>query len=696
MSDTTVCAPHALALLIEALNTPRGGKPDALMREGAPEGQKGTRQATTDPHGLAVVMPPVPTLEPLANVGEFDALWRTSSPKSGITLGHERAETSAPEHAMRSVQRFHEWPEGRAVLLDGVLASRDAGLGAALLAEPGAAAELARTPNFWERADAAFTAALLETAAEWFRTLWERRKALKPGIVCDNALAAVKSALDAHVRAPSAADSDSGEIDPLSVSIAPWEVAPGTRALRAAGRIALLAALDPARTDGRKDDACALRTLLTHPCANTWRGIKHEAAWFAAGSAVPAPLCTPERGTQPPAETGPRCMVIGQAVRAATQVTGQEAPAYLAHWQRLAAKQLRLAVQPGTDNDTGAAHIDDTSIRAAFLAAHTIAGAADAELVETLERMLETAHRGEVQLARKTVEAIVDFEEALRDDKASWTRLAKLTAACAKADALLRLGRLVGALNAGERLSVLIRLASSNDGSRTWRESLVGSLLTLCRDGDAETLDRENMALLRTGVVTVLKAVGLTHERITEDPDGENKKAAAACVLLCETLLSEYETTAQTKGEDTPSTLEWSLLQLSAIHAPQSVASARWMLNHAAHWGATDDERAVARTWAAACLATTATDAPDDRRARAKLEDIVKSQDGAWCLGAIRQYGDGNSLDVVATCAATAHAAGVPWDTIAVALDEKPSVGSRPIATRIAAGNCSATNVRRR
>ena len=577
-----------------------------------------------------------------------------------------------------------------------MLASRDAGLGAALLAEPGAAAELARTPDFWERADATCTAAVLETAAEWFRTLWERRKAMKPGIVCDDALTAVKSALDAHVPPPTTEEGDDGEVSTFLMSIPSSELTPSTRTLRAAGRITLLAALDPARTDKRKSDACALRTLLTHPRANAWWHLDHEAAWFAAGSAVPAPLCTPVGDAQPPTETGPRCMVIGQAARAATQVTGQEAPTFLTHWRRLATKQLRLALQTSTENDTGVTRVDDAVIGTAFLAAHALEGADDAGLVVTLERVLETAHRSGVGLSHKTVEAIADFEEALRDDKASWTRLAKLTAACAKADALLPLGGLVGALSADERLSVLIRLASINDGTRTWRKSVIDLLLALCRDGAPGTLDRENMALLRTGIVAVLKAVGLTHERITENPDGQNKEAAATCVLLCETLLREYETTAQTEREDTPSTLEWSLLQLSAINAPQSAASARWMLNHAACWGATDDERAVAQTWAAACLATTATDAPDDLRARAKLEDIVKSQNGAWCVGAIRQYGDGNSLDVVATCAATAHAAGIPWDTIAVALDEKPGVGNRPIATRIAAGNCATTNTRRR
>ena len=688
MSDTTVCAPHALGLLIVALTAARAYVPDALKRENAHGAKGDPRPMTTDPHGLDTVDPhalQLPYPAPWTHLGESVAGSTPTVPEAGRAL----------EDAMRVVQRFDEWPEGRPALLDGVLTSRNAELGAALLAEPGAAAELARTPEFWERADEAFTAAVLETAAQWFGTLWKRRKASKPVIICDDALTAVKGALNTHSPSQRPELNDDRKTD-LLISIRSRTIAPSDRTLRAAGRIALLAALDPARADADKGDACALRILLTHPCANEWWDLENEAAWFAAGPVIPAPLCMPGNNAKPPTETGVRCMVIGQAARAATRVTGQEAPEYRVHWQSLAAKQMRLALQPVIEIVTSISTVDDVSIRGTFLAAHTLAGASDAELVETLERVLETAHRRRLKLSHETVAEIASFDQTLPDNKASRTRIAELTAACAQPDALLALGPLVGALTADERLSVLVRVTCSNNGTRAWRESVVDLLLALCRDGDTEALDRKDMALLRTGVVAVLQGLGLTNEPITENPDGQSKETVATCIMLCETLLREYETTAHTERDELRSTLEWLLLQFSVMNAPHSGSSARWVLDHNTPWGPGNDKRAVARAWAAACLATSTADCPEDPFASVVLEDIVQSQGGECCVDAIRQYGDGNSFDVVATCAAAAYAAGVPWENIAVALDEKPGVGSHSTAIRIAAGNCATTNTRKR
>ena len=680
MEDTP--APRPLTLVTGAPNAAESEVRGAPIREGA------------EFAALALVV------DALSVAHDSDAGERSPSAEAPAT-----ALTSTPERAMRVLERFEVWPEALPALIDGALARRDPALGAALLAHHDTAALLGAGTAHWEGAGEAFATALLEAAVHWFETLWERHEASAPPVVTDGALHAVKRALDVHAPDPSSAMA------------------------RAAGRIALLAALDPQRSTA--SGSRALRALLAHECAREWWAIQHHGAWFATGTAVPSPERMPGHGARTPADTLVLCTAIGQAAAAASRATGR-ADKYAAHWRAAGAKWLRVALSPVADDDAGmGVRLDDTALCAAFRAAHRLAGSQDAELVETLTKTLETARRRAVALSRTTVAMVAEFDAALVVDHRARMRIATLTAQCAGPEALVALGGLADTLNDDERMRVLRRVVR-HSGTGEWVNNVVALLMRLCRNDGGQPRERKGETMLHAAVATALGGLDLGDALVAQccrtidvhRALGEAFRAAreethrssaldacstttlnrallnleredTACAgahgdrsptvwgVLCDTLLRRCE---EDEGADgARNGLRW-LLTFRCAQPPTGLARAACVLDHTpgqaselARWWP------GARAWAAARLATGADEgSPERARGRAVLDDIVATQAGETCVAAIREYGRRDAVDAVGACAETAYNAGVPWPTIAAAMDAKGMFPAWEMALRIA------------
>ena len=721
MSDNTAPVPGALALLLEALKQSKDSvddeqDPASVRAEGSEAGGRSTDELL-DPTGIAL---------PLS-----------------MNL----------EWALSAVQKFEAWPEGRAALIEHVFSCRNTGLGAALLADPGTAAVLARTPELWERVDTPFASAVFEGAAQLFKSLWERRAAPAPAVISDDALSAVQSGLDVHVGLTLAS-------------------------LDAPGRIALLAALDPARSAPAQTSA--LTTLVAHPTThNEW--LDHElAAWFAAGTTVPALDVLPGSRADPQTNIATRCVAVGRAANEASRATGQKGAVYTAHWRRSAANWLCNALRPVADDVSKTAWVEDDFLRTAFVAANGVACAENVQLVEALAKLVDTARRRQVVFSGETIGAIANVHETLPEDNPARIRIAKVAAACAEPEAVRAIGKLAGVLDVAERLSILCRALCSTAHKSEWREDPAEWLVKLCTDGSGGRLDHEGISQLRRCAASALNThclmdtpaaltlrhietqwvvhdarnaarKGGTHDVSLVDYEVAGLKGAlvalcdttsaennpddgttlAAYALLCEALVRRHEETAHSKGEGARKALRWLLDTLEpraestdnsdkrdalwwrhggdepearltpgtascVAGKPLSDVTADWVVDFDASWSEAVEQRwAPARAWAAAHLVTrTAEDSHEYQRGRAMLETIVNAQCGETCVTAIREYGHVGVIDMVAACAETAHAADIAWHIISDAIAGSRENRSHQIAVRIAGRNLGLLSAR--